>query len=68
MSVLDEILAAKRDEVTVLHQPATREVLRRAALDAPPPRDFAARIHAASARRRPGGRDRRDQAAFPVEG
>ena len=46
MSVLDEILAAKRDEVTVLHQPATREVLRRAALDAPPPRDFAARIHA----------------------
>jgi indole-3-glycerol phosphate synthase len=45
MSVLDEILATKRDEVTVLHQPATREVVRRAALEAPPARDFAARIY-----------------------
>jgi indole-3-glycerol phosphate synthase len=41
MSVLDEILAAKRDEVTLLHQPGTRDVVRRAALDAPPTRDFA---------------------------
>jgi indole-3-glycerol phosphate synthase len=40
MSVLAEILAAKRDEVTLLHQPATRDAIRRAALDAPAPRDF----------------------------
>lgn len=40
MSILDEILATKRDEVTVLHQPGTRDVIRRAAIDAPPPRDF----------------------------
>ncbi|MEX2255408.1 MAG: indole-3-glycerol phosphate synthase TrpC [Acidimicrobiia bacterium] len=40
MSVLDEILATKRDEVTVLHQPETREAIRRAALAAAPPRDF----------------------------
>ncbi|MGH8985145.1 MAG: indole-3-glycerol phosphate synthase TrpC [Acidimicrobiia bacterium] len=39
--VLAEILAAKRDEVTLLHQPPTRDAIRRAALDAPPPRDFA---------------------------
>ena len=66
MSVLDEILAAKRDEVTMLHQPETRDALRRAALDAPPARDFAG----ASARvaRRPARRDRRDQAAVAVEG
>jgi len=42
--VLAEILAAKRDEVTLLHQPATRDAIRRAALDAPPPRDFAAAL------------------------
>jgi indole-3-glycerol phosphate synthase len=42
MSVLDQILASKRDEVTVLHRPQTRELLRARALDAPPPRDFAA--------------------------
>jgi indole-3-glycerol phosphate synthase len=42
--VLAEILAAKRDEVTLLHQPATRDAIRRAALAAPPPRDFAAAL------------------------
>lgn len=41
MGVLDEILATKRDEVTVLRRPQTRDLLRRAALDAPPVRDFA---------------------------
>jgi indole-3-glycerol phosphate synthase len=41
MGVLDEILRAKRDEVTVLHRPQTQDLLRRTALDAPPPRDFA---------------------------
>ena len=35
MGVLAEILAAKRDEVTLLHQPATRDAIRKAALDAP---------------------------------
>jgi indole-3-glycerol phosphate synthase len=40
MSVLDEILAAKRDEVTLLHQPPTRDAIYAAALAAPPPRDF----------------------------
>ena len=38
--MLHEILAAKRDEVTLLHQPATRNLLRRTALDAAPARDF----------------------------
>lgn len=48
MGVLEEILATKRDEVTVLHQPATRDVIRQAALVAPPPRGFetALRRHA----------------------
>ena len=41
MTVLDDILAQKRDEVTVLRQPQTRDLLRRTALDAPPVRDFA---------------------------
>ncbi len=41
MTVLDEILATKRDEVTVLHRPETAALLRRRALDAPAPRDFA---------------------------
>ena len=44
MSVLDEILATKRDEVTVLHQPATRDALRRAALSAGPTRGFEDRL------------------------
>jgi indole-3-glycerol phosphate synthase len=41
MGVLDDILASKRDEVTLLHQPSTRRAIERAALDAPAPRDFA---------------------------
>lgn len=49
-SVLDRILATKRDEVTVLHRPQTRDLLRRHALDAPPTRDFTAAL------RRPDGR------------
>jgi indole-3-glycerol phosphate synthase len=49
MSVLDDILAAKRDEVTLLHQPATRRAIEQAALAAPAPRDFAAAL------RRPDG-------------
>lgn len=44
MSVLDEILAAKRDEVTLLHQPQTRDAIHAAALAALPPRDFAAAL------------------------
>lgn len=40
VNVLDQILATKRDEVTVLRQPQTRDLLRRTALDAPPARDF----------------------------
>ncbi len=40
MSVLDEILGTKRDEITVLRLPQTRDLLRRTALDAEPPRDF----------------------------
>ena len=39
--VLAEILVAKRDEVTLLHQPQTRDAIRRAALDAAPVRNFA---------------------------
>jgi indole-3-glycerol phosphate synthase len=50
MTVLDEILATKRDEVTVLHRPETRDLLRRRALDAPPPRDFAAALRRADGR------------------
>jgi indole-3-glycerol phosphate synthase len=50
MAILDEILATKRDEVTVLHQPATRAVIMTAVHDAPPARDFAAAL------RRPDGR------------
>jgi indole-3-glycerol phosphate synthase len=41
VSVLDDILAAKRDEVTLLHQPSARRAIERAALAAPAPRDFA---------------------------
>ena len=40
MSVLNEILVTKRDEITVLRAPQTRDLLRRTALDAEPPRDF----------------------------
>jgi indole-3-glycerol phosphate synthase len=48
MNVLDEILARKRDEVTVLHQPSTRETIRRAALESGPTRGFEARLRAQS--------------------
>jgi indole-3-glycerol phosphate synthase len=47
MSVLDQILASKRDEVTVLHRPQTRDLLRGQALDQPPPRDFTAALRRA---------------------
>jgi indole-3-glycerol phosphate synthase len=47
MGVLDDILATKRDEVTVLRQPQTRDLLRREALAAPPTRDFAAALRRA---------------------
>jgi indole-3-glycerol phosphate synthase len=50
LSILDDILATKRDEVTVLRYPPTRDLLRKTALDAPPTRDFT------SALRRPDGR------------
>jgi indole-3-glycerol phosphate synthase len=44
MTVLDEILATKRDEVTMLHRPQVRDLLRARALEAPPVRDFAAAL------------------------
>jgi indole-3-glycerol phosphate synthase len=47
MTVLDRILATKRDEITVLHRPQTRDLLRGRALDAPPTRDFAAALRRA---------------------
>jgi indole-3-glycerol phosphate synthase len=47
--ILDEILVTKRDEVTVLRRPDTRDLLRRTALDAPPARGFAAALRAGPA-------------------
>jgi indole-3-glycerol phosphate synthase len=47
LTILDEILATKRDEVTVLHRPQTRDLLRRRALEAPPARDFAGALRRA---------------------
>jgi indole-3-glycerol phosphate synthase len=44
VSVLDEILATKRDEVTVLRQPQTRDLLQRRALEAPPTRSLGAAL------------------------
>ena len=44
MTVLDEILATKRDEVTMLHRPQVRDLLRARALAAEPTRDFAAAL------------------------
>jgi indole-3-glycerol phosphate synthase len=44
VTVLDDILTRKRDEVTLLRRPQTRDLLRRHALDAPPVRDFAAAL------------------------
>ena len=50
MSILEEILATKRDEVTVLRRPETRALLRSQALDAPPVRDFSAALRRADGR------------------
>jgi indole-3-glycerol phosphate synthase len=47
MTVLDEILASKRDEVTVLRRPDVRDLLRAEALAAAPPRDFVAALRPA---------------------
>jgi indole-3-glycerol phosphate synthase len=46
-TVLDRILATKRDEVTVLRRPQTRDLLRDQALAAPPARDLAAALRRA---------------------
>jgi indole-3-glycerol phosphate synthase len=48
MGVLDDILRVKRDEVTVLHRPQTRDLLRRTAHDAEPARDFAGALRPAA--------------------
>src|SRR6266480_3450514 len=48
MTVLDEILATKRDEITMLHRPEVRDLLRARALDAPAARDFAGAVRPAS--------------------
>ncbi|HEY3673284.1 MAG TPA: indole-3-glycerol phosphate synthase TrpC [Acidimicrobiia bacterium] len=48
MTVLDEILATKRDEVTMLHRPEVRDLLRKRALDSPPARDFAGALRPAT--------------------
>jgi indole-3-glycerol phosphate synthase len=50
VSVLDEILRTKLDEVTLLRQPGTREAIRTAALAAGPTRDFAAGLRRADGR------------------
>ena len=50
MTVLDDILARKRDEVTRLRRPQTRDLLRSHALDAPPVRDFAGALRPAGGR------------------
>src|SRR3954447_1565978 len=47
MTVLDRILATKRDEITALHRPQTRDLLRERALTAPPTRDFGAALRRA---------------------
>jgi indole-3-glycerol phosphate synthase len=48
MTVLDEILASKRDEVTLLRRPDVRDLLRAEALAAPPARDFVAALRPAT--------------------
>jgi len=50
VTVLDEILARKRDEVTMLRRPQTRDLLRQHALDAGPVRDFAGALRRADGR------------------
>lgn len=47
MTVLDRILATKRDEVTMLHRPETTDLLRDQALNAPTPRDFGSALRRA---------------------
>jgi len=47
LTILDDILATKRDEVTVLRYPQTRDLLRKTALDAPPARDFTSALRRA---------------------
>jgi indole-3-glycerol phosphate synthase len=47
LTVLDEILATKVDEVTLLRQPQTRDLLREHAIGAPPSRDFAGALRRA---------------------
>ena len=47
VTVLDEILVSKMDEVTVLREPRTRDLLRGRALDAPPTRSFATALRRA---------------------
>src|SRR4051812_7104082 len=47
MTVLEEILATKRDEVTMLHRPQVRDLLRTQALEAPPTREFAGALRRA---------------------
>jgi indole-3-glycerol phosphate synthase len=44
VNILDRILAAKRDEVTILHRPQTASLLRERALAAERPRPFADRL------------------------
>src|SRR3954470_14599928 len=48
MTVLDEILATKRHEVTMLHRPHVRDLLRARALEAAPARDFAGALRPAA--------------------
>ncbi len=50
MGILDEILATKRDEVTMLRRPDVADLLRARALEAGSPRDFVGAL------RRPDGR------------
>jgi indole-3-glycerol phosphate synthase len=50
LTILDDILATKRDEVTVLRYPQTRDLLRKTALEAPPTRDFAGALRRADGR------------------
>lgn len=47
MGVLDDILATKRAELALLQESEARDTLRRAALDAPPPREFAGALRLA---------------------
>jgi indole-3-glycerol phosphate synthase len=48
MTVLDDILATKRDEVTMLHRPEVRDLLRARALEVPATRDFAGALRPAA--------------------